>query len=79
MIEAKRTDRGVGTGMQQALEYAARLDAPFAYSSNGLGFLESDRTEQAAKRRPKIGLPSWRILFSCYPDTTLNAIAQLTL
>lgn len=30
--------------MQQALEYAEILDVPFAFSSNGDGFLEHDRT-----------------------------------
>ena len=29
--------------MQQALDYAETLDVPFAYSSNGDGFLEHDR------------------------------------
>jgi type I restriction enzyme R subunit len=47
VIEAKRSEKGIGTGMQQALEYAARLDVPLAYSSNGAGFLESDHTGHA--------------------------------
>jgi len=34
----------VGHGMQQALLYAEMLDAPFAFSSNGDGFLLHDRT-----------------------------------
>jgi type I restriction enzyme R subunit len=34
----------VGAGIQQALDYAEVLDVPFAYSSNGDGFLEHDRT-----------------------------------
>lgn len=44
VIEAKDNNHSVGGGMQQALEYAAILDVPFAYSSNGDAFLEHDRT-----------------------------------
>ena len=32
--------------MQQALEYAATLDIPFVFSSNGDAFLFHDRTGQ---------------------------------
>ncbi|HMA65678.1 MAG TPA: DEAD/DEAH box helicase family protein, partial [Chitinispirillaceae bacterium] len=44
IIEAKRNIFAVGQGMQQALDYAEMLDAPFAISSNGDGFLLHDRT-----------------------------------
>lgn len=44
VVEAKDNTHAVGAGMQQALEYAAILDLPFAYSSNGDAFLEHDRT-----------------------------------
>ena len=44
VVEAKDNNHSVGAGMQQALEYAEILDAPFAYSSNGDAFLEHDRT-----------------------------------
>jgi len=44
VIEAKDNTYSVGAGMQQALDYAETLDLPFAYSSNGDGFLEHDRT-----------------------------------
>ena len=40
IIEAKDNKHSVGAGMQQAIEYAEILDVPFAYSSNGDGFLE---------------------------------------
>ena len=42
VIEAKDLTQSVGAGMQQAIEYAQILDIPFAYSSNGNGFLEHD-------------------------------------
>lgn len=44
VVEAKQAKFSVGHGMQQALAYAEMLDAPFAISSNGEGFLIHDRT-----------------------------------
>lgn len=42
IVEAKDNNKPLGGGMQQAMEYAQILDIPFAYSSNGDGFLEHD-------------------------------------
>ena len=42
IVEAKDNNKPLGGGMQQAMEYAQILDIPFAYSSNGDGFLEYD-------------------------------------
>lgn len=39
VIEAKDNNHALGDGMQQALGYAQSLDVPFAFSSNGDGFL----------------------------------------
>lgn len=50
VVEAKDNHHSVGAGMQQALDYAEILDIPFAYSSNGDGFLEHDRTATAGKK-----------------------------
>jgi type I restriction enzyme R subunit len=44
IIEAKDNKHNVGSGMQQALEYAKILDIPFVFSSNGDGFLFHDKT-----------------------------------
>jgi len=44
LIEAKDNSHSVGDGMQQGLEYAATLDIPFVFSSNGDGFVFHDRT-----------------------------------
>ncbi|MCE7585383.1 DEAD/DEAH box helicase family protein [Vibrio fluvialis] len=44
VVEAKKNKYPIGHGMQQALAYAEMLDAPFAISSNGDGFLLHDRT-----------------------------------
>ena len=56
VIEAKDNTHSLGDGMQQALDYAEILDVPFAYSSNGDGFLEHDRTGAAAPVEREIPL-----------------------
>lgn len=42
VVEAKDAGKPLGTGTQQAIEYAEILDLPFAYSSNGEAFIEHD-------------------------------------
>lgn len=44
VIEAKDNNHSVRAGIQQALDYAQILDLPFAFSSNGDGFLFNDKT-----------------------------------
>jgi type I restriction enzyme R subunit len=56
VIEAKDNNQAVGAGMQQALDYADILDVPFAYSTNGDGFLEHDRTRTGATVEREIPL-----------------------
>ncbi len=56
IVEAKDNNQSVGAGMQQALDYAEILDVPFAYSSNGDGFLEHDRTGNSATPERELAL-----------------------
>lgn len=42
IVEAKDEDHTPGQGLLQAIEYARLLNVPFAYSSNGHGFVEHD-------------------------------------
>ena len=42
VVEAKDKNHSIDDGIQQAIFYAKILDIPFAYSSNGEGFLEHD-------------------------------------
>lgn len=42
IVEAKDNNHTVSYGLQQAMTYAKMLDVPFAYSSNGDGFMEHD-------------------------------------
>lgn len=44
LIEAKDNTHSVGSGMQQGLAYAEKLDVPFVFSTNGDGFVFHDRT-----------------------------------
>src|SRR5882724_7019031 len=44
VVEAKDNNHGVGDGTQQALNYSEMLDVPFAFSSNGDGFIFHDGT-----------------------------------
>ena len=55
VIEAKDNTHSVGDGMQQALDYAETLAVPFAFSSNGDGFVFHDRT--GASTPPEVNLP----------------------
>lgn len=56
VIEAKDNSQSVGAGLQQGLDYAATLDIPFVFSSNGDGFVFHDRTGTAAEPEVTLGL-----------------------
>ena len=44
VVEAKDNHHAVGAGMAQAINYAALLDLPFSFTSNGDGFVLRDVT-----------------------------------
>jgi len=56
LIEAKDNSYPVGGGMQQGLGYAATLDIPFVFSSNGDGFVFHDRTGQSDQQESELSL-----------------------
>lgn len=66
VVEAKDGKHSVGAGMQQALTYAEKLDAPFAYSSNGQGFLEHDLLTGAVRELAMDAFPSETELWERY-------------
>ena len=69
VIEAKDNKHSVADGMQQALTYASMLRVPFAFSSNGDGFVFHDGTGQSEEMESLIGLdgfPSPAILRAKY-------------
>lgn len=59
VIEAKDNNHSVGSGMQQALGYAETLQLPFAFSSNGDGFLLHDRTVTSGTKEKELALDSF--------------------
>ena len=59
LIEAKDNNYAVGDGIQQALEYAATLDIPFVFSSNGDAFLFHDRTGRGSQIESELPLESF--------------------
>jgi type I restriction enzyme R subunit len=68
-LEAKRNVFPLGHGMQQALLYAEMLDAPFAFSSNGDGFLLHDRTGITNPAERELSLdefPTYDEMFTVY-------------
>lgn len=56
IIEAKDNNHPVGSGMQQALEYADILQVPFVFTSNGDSFVFHDKTITDGKRESEISL-----------------------
>ncbi len=69
VVEAKQARYSVGHGMQQALIYAEMLDAPFAFSSNGQGFLLHDRTGLTRPIERELAIhdfPSLEVLWALY-------------
>ena len=59
VIEAKDNTHGVGDGMQQALDYAETLNIPFAFSSNGDGFVFHDSTGGSNPRETNLPLDAF--------------------
>ncbi|MCC5937716.1 MAG: DEAD/DEAH box helicase family protein [Lunatimonas sp.] len=51
IVEAKDNKKGVGSGMQQALEYAEILQLPFVFTSNGDSFVFHDKTNLEVRER----------------------------
>lgn len=59
VIEAKDAKHSVGDGIQQALGYAEALRIPFAFSSNGDGFVFHDRTGASTPRKTTLSLDAF--------------------
>jgi len=59
VIEAKENGHSVGSGMQQALNYAETLGVPFVFSSNGDAFLMHDRTGFAGEVERELALAAF--------------------
>jgi len=56
VVEAKDDTHPIGAGMPQALAYAGLLGVPFAFSSNGDGFLFHDQTAEPGMTETELPL-----------------------
>ena len=56
VVEAKDNNHTVRAGITQAITYAVLLDVPFAYSSNGDGFIEHDRFVIAGAKERELSM-----------------------
>lgn len=68
VVEAKNSNHEAGYGIQQAMEYARKLDVPFAYSSNGQEFLEHDFLTGKERKISMDDFPSMEELSVRYKD-----------
>ena len=69
VIEAKDSQHRVGDGLQQAEGYARALGAPFAYSSNGSGFVEHDMLTGKITHLDMSAFPTEETLWTRYMTT----------
>lgn len=83
IIEAKDNTHSVGSGIQQALDYARILDIPVVFSSNGDGFIEHDRSGYSATVERELALgqfPSPAELwekYKCYKSIETPQAAEI--
>ena len=66
IIEAKDNKHSISHGLQQAMTYAQMLDIPFAYSSNGDGFVEHDFLTGLERDIPLDEFPTYEELITRY-------------
>ena len=69
IVEAKDNNHAMGDGIQQSIGYAEALDVPFAFSSNGDGFVFHDLSGSSSSPEVNLGLdefPSPEELWSRY-------------
>jgi type I restriction enzyme R subunit len=66
VVEAKDGNHTVGAGLEQAKQYAEILHIPFAYSTNGAGFIEYDFFTGLIREITTDNFPSPSELFARY-------------
>jgi type I restriction enzyme R subunit len=75
VLEAKDETKAVDAGLEQAKSYAKVLDVPFAYSSNGHGFVEFDFFSNQS--RELSAFPTPEQLWNCWENYRRQRKAQL--
>ena len=66
IVEAKDATKDVAHGIQQAIDYARILDVPFAYSSNGMSFVEHDMKKGTERQLSMSEFPTPEELWDRY-------------
>ena len=82
VIEAKDNNHSLGDGMQQALGYAELLQVPFAFSSNGDGFLFHNQIDKKGAMEKAISMnefPSPEALWKLWCEHKGMSAAQETI
>lgn len=74
IVEAKDMNHDVAHGIQQAIDYARILDVPFAYSSNGTGFVEHNMRTGEERELSIDAFPTAEQLWAIYKND--NAITE---
>lgn len=74
IVEAKDMNHEVAHGIQQAIDYARILDVPFAYSSNGTGFVEHNMRTGEERELSIDVFPTAEQLWAIYKND--NAITE---
>lgn len=74
IVEAKDMNHEVAHGIQQAIDYARILDVPFAYSSNGTGFVEHNMRTGEERELSIDAFPTAEQLWAIYKND--NAITE---
>ena len=74
IVEAKDMNYDVAHGIQQAIDYARILDVPFAYSSNGTGFVEHNMRTGEERDLSIDAFPTAEQLWAIYKND--NAITE---
>ena len=77
IVEAKDNSHRVGDGMQQALEYAEKLDVRFVFTSNGDNFLFHDRKLGSEKVVELDEFPSPEVLFNLQYSKDMDTYPEL--
>lgn len=68
IVEAKDMNHDVAHGIQQAIDYARILDVPFAYSSNGTGFVEHNMRTGEERELSIDAFPTAEQLWAIYKN-----------
>lgn len=76
IVEAKKFEEDDGAGLQQAMDYAEKCGAKFAYSSSGHGFIEHDFFTGKRRRIALEAFPSPEELWRRYVAAEKLSAAQ---